>query len=791
MSDQETQLLKVEIDGQVLDVPPGTSIIKAADDAGIYIPRFCYHKKLSVAANCRMCLVELEGGRKPMPACSTPVNEGMKVFTKSPKAMQYQKSVMEFLLINHPLDCPICDQGGECELQDMAMGYGDDVSRYNQGKRAVEDKDIGPLIETDLTRCIHCTRCVRFTEEVAGYQELGMMNRGELSEITTFLEGNVESEMSGNVIDLCPVGALTNKPFRYQARAWEMTQYPQISPHDCVGSNLYAHVRRQDLMRVVPRENESLNETWLADRDRYGHFGLNHESRLKHPMLKRDGEWETVTWETAMEVLATKFKRILDEHGPKQVAALASPSATTEELYLLQKLMRTLKVPHIDHRVHTQDFDHQDWWAAHPGLNLSLSELQQSDHIVVVGANVRKEQPIVHHRIRQASLGGAQVSVINPADFEFRFDVAHQVLADNDALPEQLAALVKALYGTKIPASVKALVGEVTVSKAIKAMATALKKAQHPVVLAGQFVEQHAESATLLALVQLINECLQARGGQLTSGANAAGAWLAGAVPHRGPGGQAVTAGRHANSMLTGKALKAYFLLNIEPEFDGTYGHAAMKQLSKADFVVSLTPYFGAGTQQYADMVLPIATYAETVGTYVNVMGEWQSFQGVAQQVGESRPAWKVLRVIANFMALTGFDYVTSQDVLKECRDQITSTKVGIEAIELPKTLPEVSNKPQQVNYVPIYAVDSIVRRSAPLQATHDAVVVATIHPELAAKLAIESGDMLTLTQGKIKVKLPVKISAGIAKHNVLLPIGVPETMTLEQSHGNLQLAKG
>lgn len=791
MSDQQTQLLKVEIDGQVLEVPPGTSIIKAADDAGIYIPRFCYHKKLSVAANCRMCLVEIEGGRKPMPACSTPVNDGMKVFTKSPKAMQYQKSVMEFLLINHPLDCPICDQGGECELQDMAMGYGDDVSRYNQGKRAVADKDIGPLIETDLTRCIHCTRCVRFTEEVAGYQELGMINRGESSEIATFLENNIESEMSGNVIDLCPVGALTNKPFRYQARAWEMVQCAQVSPHDCVGSNMYAHVRRHELMRVVPRENELLNEIWLADRDRYGHFGLYHQSRLKQPMVKRDGEWEAVSWETAMEVLASKFKRILDQNGPKQVGALASPSATTEELYLLQKLMRALKVPHIDHRIHTVNFDHQDWWATHPGLDLTLSELQHSDHILVIGGNVRKDQPIVHHRIRQASLNGAQASVINPADFDFRFDVAHQVLAEHDALPQVLASLVKALYGAKIPGSVKALVGDVTVPKDVKTMASALKKSQYPVVLAGQFVAQHPESTTLFALIQLIHECLQARGGLLTTGANTAGAWLAGAVPHRGVGGQKVTAGRHAGSMLTGKALKAYLLLNLEPEFDGVYGHAAMKQLSKADFVVSLTPYFGAGTQQYADMVLPIATYAETAGTYINAMGEWQSFKGVAKQVGESRPAWKVLRVIANFMDVSGFDYVSNQEVLQECRDQITVAKAGIEAIELPKALPKTSAKPQCVSYVPIYAVDGIVRRSAPLQATHDANVTAMIHPELAKKLALESGDMLAVTQGKIKVKLPVQVSEGIAKHNVLLPIGVPETMMFEQSHGNPQLAKG
>jgi len=791
VSDQQTQLLKVEIDGQVLAVTPGTSIIKAADDAGIYIPRFCYHKKLSVATNCRMCLVELAGGRKPMPACATPVNDGMKVLTKSPKAMQYQKSVMEFLLINHPLDCPICDQGGECELQDIAMSYGDDVSRYNQGKRAVEDKDIGPLIETDLTRCIHCTRCVRFGEEIAGQQELGMINRGEFSEISTFLQDNIESEMSGNVIDLCPVGALTNKPFRYRARAWEMTQHPQVSPHDCIGSNLYAHVRRQELMRVVPRENESLNETWLADRDRYGHFGLNHETRLKQPMLKRDGEWESITWETAMKILAAKLKRILEVHGPKQIGALASPSATTEELYLLQKLMRALKVPHIDHRMHTIDFDHQNWWAAHPGLNISLSELQQSDHILIIGGNIRKEQPIIHHRIRQASINGAQVSVINPADFDFRFAIAHQVLTDHDVLPKTIAALVKALYGAKIPSSVKALVGDMTVSKAVKAMAATLKQAQYPVVLAGQFVEQHPQSATLLALIQLINECLQARGGLLTTGANVAGAWLAGAVPHRGVGGQPVTSGRHAGSMLAGKALKAYFLLNLEPEFDGVYSNAAMKQLSKTDFVVSLTPYFGAGTQQYADMVLPIAAYAETAGTYVNVLGEWQSFKSVAQQVGESRPAWKVLRVIANFMELPGFDYVSSQQVLEECRAQVTATAVGIDNIELPQALPHTSGQPQQVSYVPIYAVDNVVRRSMPLQATHDANMVVTIHPELAKTLAVKSGDLLAVTQGKVKVKLPVRVFEGLAKHNVLLPIGVPETMMFEKSHGNLQLAKG
>ena len=793
MSNTEQQLLTIEIDGKQLQVPSGTSIIKAADDAGIHIPRFCYHKKLSVAANCRMCLVEMEGGRKPTPACSTPAADGMKVFTKSKKALAYQKAVMEFLLINHPLDCPICDQGGECELQDTAMGYGGDVSRYNQGKRAVEDKDIGPLVATDLTRCIQCTRCVRFGEEISGMQELGMINRGEFSEIDLFLRGNIDSEVSANVIDLCPVGALTNKPFRYRARAWEMSQKPQISPHDCVGSNMYGHVRRGDLMRVVPRENESINQTWIADRDRFSHFGLESEERLTQPMIKRDGEWEVITWETAMELLQTRMQKVLNGEGAKQVGALASPSATTEELYLLQKLMRGLGSPHIDHRLHQQDFEHDNSWGSYPGLDCELADVEAADHVLLVGSNLRKEQPLVHLRLRQASLHGAQVSVVNPADFALHCEVNHQAVAAPDEMVATIAALAKAVVGTKTSSAFdgfKALVKDIKVSAAVKAMASQLKKAANPVVLSGQLVEAHPQASQLLALLDVIKQKLAAKGGQLTRGANSAGAWLAGAVPHRGPGGKTTDGGRHAGSMLTGRPLKLTMLLNVEPEFDSAYGQAALAQLQKSDYVVSLNTFFGAGTREYADLVLPIAAYSETSGTYVNASGQWQSFAGAATPAGESRPAWKVLRVIANFLEVPGFDYTTSEDVLAECRSHINETCVGLQNIVPLKSLAPAGDGLVRIGITPIYAVDAIVRRSVPLQATEDAQVVATIHSKVAKKLGVAHGDQVTVSQGKITVTVPVSVSGDVAERAVVLPIGVSQTLPLTQAFGMVQLSK-
>ncbi|MDZ7737198.1 MAG: NADH-quinone oxidoreductase subunit NuoG [Gammaproteobacteria bacterium] len=435
----------IEVNGRSLPARKGQMVIEVTDANDIYIPRFCYHKKLSVAANCRMCLVEVEKAPKPLPACATPVSDGMKVFTRSKLAIDAQKGVMEFLLINHPLDCPICDQGGECELQDLAMGYGRDVSRYNEGKRVVKDKDIGPLVQTEMTRCIHCTRCVRFGDEIAGLRELGATGRSEHMEIGTYVEKTMVSELSGNVIDLCPVGALTDKPFRYSARAWEMVQRPSIAPHDSVGSNLHFHVKGQIVKRTVPAENECINEVWLADRDRYSCEGLHSPERLQAPMIKQNGEWHEVDWEIALEQVRDRLQTVIDRGGAGTVAGLAAPWSTLEELYLFQKLLRGIGIPHIDHRLRQHDFRDDDAVPVYPGLGQSIADLQEIDTALLIGAWPRKEQPLINHRLRKAALKGARVMAVNSVDFDQNFDFAATCIVAPSQMVNTLAGIAAVL----------------------------------------------------------------------------------------------------------------------------------------------------------------------------------------------------------------------------------------------------------------------------------------------------------------------------------------------------------
>ena len=661
------ELVNIEVNGIPLKARKGAMLIEITDAAGIAIPRFCYHKKLSIAASCRMCLVEVEKAPKPLPACATPVMEGMKVYTESPKALAAQKGTMEFLLINHPLDCPICDQGGECELQDVALGYGGDVSRFAERKRVVQDKDIGPLIATEMTRCIHCTRCVRFGEEIAGLRELGATGRGENMEIGTYVAHSVASELSGNIIDLCPVGALTAKPSRYRGRSWEYVQHAAVAPHDSVGSNIFIHTLRGKVMRVAPRENEQVNETWISDRDRFSYEGIYSDDRLAKPLI---GGAET-TWETALEAAAAGLKDVIARHGADAVGFLLSPTATMEELYLAQKLARGLGVANIDHRLRQADFSDQGAAPVFPWLGQALEDLGQVKAALLVGSNVRMEQPLAGHRLRKAALAGSQVMFINPRDFDFRFPVAAKAIVDPVGMVTALAGVAQAvaeLKGESAPAGLASLIAGATAGDTERTIAAHLVNHTPATVLLGNLAVSHPAFAQLRALAGFVARCSGARLGYLPEAANSAGGWLAGAVPHRLPGGTpAPTVGLDARAMVEAPR-RAYVLLGVEPELDCWNGAAALHALQGAEFVVALAPYASAASKSYARVILPVATFAETSGTYVNVEGRWQSFPGASKPFGDARPAWKVLRVLGNLCGVSGFEYVSSEETLAEVR---------------------------------------------------------------------------------------------------------------------------
>src|SRR6266511_1013994 len=433
---------KLTIDGRETEVKNGATVMDAANGLGIYIPHFCYHKKLSIAANCRMCLVQIEKAPKPQPACATPVGEGMKVFTRSDYARDAQNGVMEFLLINHPLDCPICDQGGECQLQDLAVGYGKSASRYAEEKRVVLNKSLGPLTSTDMTRCIHCTRCVRFGQEVGGVMELGMIGRGEHAEIIAFVGKTVDSELSGNVIDLCPVGALTSKPFRYTARNWELSRRKSVSPHDSLGSNLIVQVKQNRVMRVLPLENEAINECWLSDKDRFSYEGLNSEDRLTRPMVKRDGTWMETDWQTALEHVVRELKRVREHHGAAAIGALVSPHSTLEEMHLAQKLVRGLGSENIDFRLRQSDFSTDGKREGATWLGMSIAEFAALDRVLVVGSFLRKDHPLLAQRLRQAAKKGARIALVHAADDDLLLPLAHKAIVAPSALPRMLAEIV-------------------------------------------------------------------------------------------------------------------------------------------------------------------------------------------------------------------------------------------------------------------------------------------------------------------------------------------------------------
>jgi len=780
----------IEIDGKTYEAQAGQMLIEVADANGIEIPRFCYHKKLSVSANCRMCLVEVEKAPKPLPACATPVNDGMKVFTRSTKALAAQKSVMEFLLINHPLDCPICDQGGECELQDIAVGYGEDVSRYQEEKRVVFSKNIGPLIATDMTRCIHCTRCVRFGQEIAGIQELGATGRGEHMLINTYVEKNVTSELSGNVIDLCPVGALTAKPSRFHARAWELQQRDSIAAHDSLGANIHVHVRRNDIMRVVPKENEAINEVWLADRDRFSYEGLQAEDRLTQPMIKQDGQWKETDWENALQVAADSLKKL----SPSDIGGLASANATIEELYLFQKLLRGIGSQNIDHRLRQTDFSDQNDAPLFPYLGQAITDLENVDAALIIGSHIRKEQPLLNHRLRKASLKGGHIFFVNPVDYEFNFSVAGKMI--NADIVGTLAGIANALLGqtvTLLPKNTKAVLEGVTVSDEHKAMAESLlNTGSQRTVLLGQLAATHPQFATIRSLAAVIAKLTGATLGYLTDAANASGAWLAGVLPHRSVAGDSVEqAGLHANDMLS-QALKGYVLLGIEPELDSSVGINAVNTLKQADCVVSLSAFMTPTMQEYANVILPIATFAETSGTYVNIEGQWQSFTGIVTPKGESRPAWKILRVLGNLFNLEEFDYTASDQIRDELRQQVhgsqANTMIGWQALD---SLPETNHDGlQRITEMGIYATDAIVRRAPSLQNTTDTQTTAGVHlnTQTAQQAGVKDGQTVKTCQADQCAELTVVIDERVPDNCVLIYAGQATSAQLGAWYGQVTL---
>ncbi len=776
-------MIKVTIDGNTYEAQPGQMLIEVTDAAGIEIPRFCYHKKLSVAANCRMCLVDVEKAPKPLPACATPVMDGMVVQTRSAKAKNAQKSVMEFLLINHPLDCPICDQGGECELQDVAMGYGQDTSRFMELKRVISDKDLGPLIATEMTRCIHCTRCVRFGTEIAGIREMGATGRGEHTRIGTYIENSVDSELSGNMIDVCPVGALTAKPFRFNGRAWEMQQYSGIAPHDGVGSNIYMHARRNQVLRVVSKENQAINEVWIADRDRFSYEALKSDKRLLHPIVKRDGQWQQTDWETALNYAMQGLRNTIEKHGADAIGGLASPTATLEELYLLQKLLRGLGSPNIDHRLHQIDFSDQEQAPLYPFLGQSIEELEKTDSALLIGTHLRKEQPLLNHRLRKAALRNigliheqvvADIMVINPIDYEFNLPIAEKIITVPSQFINELAGIAKALLELKVdlaPKDATKLLAKTSTNETQQSIAKKLSKGHHATILVGHLSAMHPEFAKIRMLSAWIAQMSQAKLGYLAEAGNSVGAALVGALPHKEIANKAAqTKGKTAFEMLSPEqSLKAYILLGLEPELDSCMGNNAKLALDKANFVVACSAYQNSAQQDYADVILPIALFPETSGSYVNCEGTWQTTNGVVSPPAEVRPAWKVLRVLGNLLSLNGFSYTSTAQIKEEITSHISATihVDNLTAWQMPDSLDAHTapdNQLERITEIPMYASDVMLRNATALQKTHDANISKHIYvnPEQLQRLKLENGSTVQVKQGDLETQSSVFADARV-----------------------------
>lgn len=752
-------MLEIEIDGKQLQVPDGSTVMEAASKVGAYVPHFCYHKKLSIAANCRMCLVQVEKAPKPLPACATPVTNGMKVWTHSDQAVKAQKGVMEFLLINHPLDCPICDQGGECQLQDLSVGYGGVESRYQEEKRVVSNKDLGPLVSTDMTRCINCTRCVRFTSEIAGLMELGQAFRGEHAEIMPFVEKTIESELSGNIIDLCPVGALTSKPFRFSARAWELSRRKSVSPHDSLGSNLVVQVKHDTVKRVLPLENEAVNECWLSDKDRFSYEALNSADRLVRPMVKQGGKWIDTDWQTAIEYVANGLNSIKSEYGSDTIGAFASPHGTLEELHLLQALVRGLGSGNIDFRLRQADFSLDAQLSGAPWLGMSIADIDTLDRLLVVGSFFRKDHPLIAQRVRQGVKRGLKVSAINPAFDDWQLRLSNKVLATPSEIPAFLAAVIKALAqesGAPISEGVSGVCEGATVTENARCIAHELLSGRKSAIWLGNLAVQHKNTAAIHVLASEIARLCDAKLGVVGEAANSVGGYLSGAVPFVGD-----VRGKNVAEMLASN-MKAYLLLGVEPSLDFAAGETALSSLRGADMVAVFAAFKSPELLDVADVMLPIAPFTETAGTFVNCEGRFQSFFPVVKNLGESRPGWKALRVLGSTLGLDGFNFEAIEQVRNQFAPVFSGSGLSNDIEIALEVLPTKATAIERVVDVPIYFSDPLARRAVPLQQTVDAI-------EPSARMNPITVDKLGLKAGKVKVKT----EAGSSILELVMDVGV------------------
>lgn len=729
-------MLQIEIDGKQLTVEQGATVMEAAHKAGTYIPHFCYHKKLSIAANCRMCLVEVEKAPKPLPACATPVTDGMVVKTDSPLAKKAQRGVMEFLLINHPLDCPICDQGGECQLQDIAVGYGNSASRYQEEKRTVVGKDMGPLVSAaEMSRCIHCTRCVRFTEEIAGIQEIGMANRGEFSEIMPFIGKTVETEISGNVIDLCPVGALTSKPFRYDARSWELSRRKTISGHDALGSGLIVQTKDHTVRRVLPLENEAINECWISDKDRFAYEGL-YQNRLTQPQIKQDGHWHTVEWQTALDYVAKGLRGVAKDFGASAIGMWVNSANTVEEMFLAKKLADSLNVQSIDSRLRQLDGRMPAIQEGAQWLGQSIVDLAASEVILFIGARLRQEHPLLTARIRQAAKAGTKVIVLASDKEKLHMPLVAQLVMHPNAWHHWLSS-----------EDAKSLIGN----------------ANKVSIVLGAEAQNHSEAVVLFQAAQQLANDTQAILGILPQSANSVGADILG-----------INAQLEGNRFIDqlNQPKKAVMLLNVEPDIDVADGYAAISALKEAQTVMAFTAYDSPILREVADVLLPITTFVETSGSFINMEGRVQSFHGVVKPVGDARPLWKVLRVLGNVLGCDGFEYENSQQVLK---DAIDVESVQGRLNNFVKGQFESSGATRQlirVGGVGIYATDAIVRRSKPLQETIQAQQpVARIHSATLAELGLQVGEPVLAKQNAEAMPIDIQVDDTLPENVVYLPL--------------------
>ena len=792
--------IKLFVNDKEVAARKGAMVIEVTDEHDVDVPRFCYHKKLSVAANCRMCMVEVENAPKPLPACATPVAEGMKVYTKSKLALEAQQGTMEFLLINHPLDCPVCDQGGECELQDVAMGYGGSVSRYTERKRVVQDKELGPLVSTDMTRCIHCTRCVRFGTEIAGISEMGATGRGEFMEIGTYVEKSLSSELSGNVIDVCPVGALNAKPSRMSARAWEMVQSASVMPHDSVGSNVYLHTLRNQVMRVVPRENDEINETWISDRDRFSYEGLNTADRATQVMLKTEQGWDSSDWDGALSQVAERLK----QYQPNDIGVMAAPHSTLEELYLLQKVFRQLGVNNIDHRTQQLDFTDQEAMPLFPYLGQSIKSIEDNKSIFLIGSNIRLEQPMLAHRMRKASAKGCEISSLNSSQYDFYFNQHYTWNQSPQRWVTALAEIAKCAEAEgssleKLSSELKNIINNAAISEDAQLIFNSLKNSEQSSVLFGAFADGHPHASALRVLSNFIAQETHSNFGMLARSGNTVGAWLSGVVPHRLPGGKSVSnsnTGLNTAEMIA-QPKRAYVLFNLEPEFDFANSQVVLDAMQAADFVIVFTPFIDEQIQQYADVILPIASFAETDGTFVNAEGRWQSFGKAVSAPQDARPAWKVLRVLANKLGFDDVQYQTSEQIRDEIKQlfesniEFTSQLSDFNYVNTNSVANSETNKVYRISDLPIYAVDNVVRRAPSLQqAVEEQQNHVAISSKYAEQLGVLNEQVVRVVQGKQETTLPLQLDDSISDDCVWIQRSSTESDSLGEAIAPVEIQR-